>query len=257
MTKHEHLKLGPRDNTRVYDNGYYFGVRKPKQVAIASMERPTKTIATKNIRESTYSSCRQRGFEDCCDARTDPVRQKELEEDGQFFRWLELVSPDKPSGLTVLGVESNKSGNKSKKMRKYMLELNRKYGSGEDPDYQPWALVKESDLPDAGYGMFSLKRLEPGDAFGVYMGRKTTPEEEALTHAERPYLMKGVANAEGGIGSGKPILLGMHLINDPQMKGKPKSGKKVNLRVHTDGLLVACRRINVGDEVYFSYGGDD
>lgn len=253
MPYKKHSQLPLRDHES-YDRMYNLHVRSKKKLASRSLSRTQKKEAMSKISKNKHKRCVEEGFEDCRNGATDRREQKKLE--GLFFRWQEeTVTKDFISGLTVLG-RNKQTKEKANDYPRYTLQLNRNYGSRRRPNWKDQAMAQKSQLPNAGYGLFSAVRLEEGEIFGVYMGKKTTPEDDLFTHDERPYLMSGVADGEGGIGSNKPALLGMHLINDPQMEGKPRSNLKVNLCVHTDGALVACRRINVGDELFFSYSAE-
>jgi hypothetical protein len=130
-------------------------------------------------------------------------------------------------------------------------------------NWEPWLQVKESSLPGAGKGIFALREFRKGQAIGWYYGKKVA----GSNRKKKPYQFANI-DAEGGLGyQGR---LGLHFLNDPTLtivktsRGKDslvtKEGtdlkaslKKVNVRLHKDGLALADSQIRVGDELFAHY----
>jgi hypothetical protein len=125
-------------------------------------------------------------------------------------------------------------------------------------NWEPWLQVKESSLPGAGKGIFALREFRKGQVIGWYYGKKVP----GSNHEKKPYQFANI-DAEGG--RGYPGRLGLHFLNDPTLsQGKEgletKQGtdlkaslKKVNVRLHKDGLALAVSQIRVGDELFAHY----
>ena len=243
--------LGLARDDPEYDAKYY-ELRKMPRVTGRNKDRKSKVAARAAIRTQQKNSGLLNGFEACVEARVDCRKQGELT--NSFIRWTEKVTSVDKNGCVITG-----AGGIGESNREYDLYLNKNYGSDLPPAYVLRATVKKSQLKDAGYGMFSNVRLERNDIVGVYMGTSPpgTSVATGTTHRERPYLLQGVADGNGGIGSGYPLHLGMHLVNDPNLlKSSDEKLSPVNVETFTDGLMVARRRIDVGDEIFFSYNAD-
>jgi hypothetical protein len=129
--------------------------------------------------------------------------------------------------------------------------------------WEPWLQVKESSLPEAGKGIFALREFRKGQMIGWYYGKKIATSNRQ----KKPYRFDKI-DAEGGLGY--PGRLGLHFMNDPTLtivktsRGKDRlvskqmtdlkaSLKRVNVRMHKDGLALADRQIRVGDELFAHY----
>lgn len=248
-------------NDPKYDETYHREVRVPQKMEEAK-QRAEKLSAKKAMRQArkVESNEFRKGFEECIEARTDREKQRKLCAHDGFIRWTEkIVEKDDRHGLPILG-SRGKDDRSTDEDPEYYLELNKKYGTGEPPLFVRRATVKKSKVYNGGYCLCSNVRHEAGSIIGVYMGKKPPSKRvsDRKSHKERPYLLSGIADAEGGIGSGKPALLGMHFINDPNFNGVEEGckPKPVNVVVYSDGLMVARCRINVGQEFSFSYWAD-
>lgn len=117
-------------------------------------------------------------------------------------------------------------------------------------------LVKESQIPDAGKGLFLCVNKKKGDLIALFRG-------EVLSYEEAE---QRAANKEDGYFidmSNGTILDSMHVecfakyANDALGVGKSKfkSNSEIQLSGHTDVVyLIAIRDIKAGEEVFTSYG---
>jgi hypothetical protein len=189
------------------------------------------------------------GFAHCIAARTSEEEQDKLAE--QFFSWTVTTGiKDEPSNVTS-------------DYPRYYLLLNEMYATnfelaadGLAPMtncWVPWAFVKKSTIPKAGFGLFASRRFARGDTVGVYMGIMPSSSYPGQTwNVDNKYVLVGIADARGGINSGYNYCLGAHFINDPTFEGAV-STKKHNVMVHPDGRVTATRRVNRGQEFFVSY----
>ena len=200
------------------------------------------------------------GLVQCVKGRTDQKMQKKL--CGTFFRW-------QPDGLDRMvpnvGLFSDarrmmvNNGRPPTGVKKFTCYLNRNYGrpgmSLKQATWIPWVAVlpspgKDFGSPGQDFGLFAARDFRRHDFIGVYMGRSCSKEENASTHLENPYVLKGVANAGGGVDSGHPALLGMHFMNHAA-----SDDKRNNAFVVADtGAVVARKYIVTGTEILFDYG---
>jgi len=254
------LSLPPRSDPS-YHREYYQQVRKHKlKVKKASgLQRRAKRKATSIMRKAYRQRTNkflQRGFDDCVAARTTSSLQLKL--DGSFFTWTQTLNPSRNrQGATTLSTERPK---KVLKSSSFHLLLNSRYcgrttnAKDHRDNFIKWATAAQSSIPGAGWGLKADRRFEVGQIIGVYMGERspTVASCKKIEHSERPHLMAAVADGRGGIDSDHPILLGMHLINDPFFDNDCPP-QKVNVQVHTDGTVVAIHRIQPGEEFFMSY----
>ena len=134
-----------------------------------------------------------------------------------------------------------------------------------EEDMHRWLTVKESTLPDAGYGLFVERKFEAAEVISVYLGKVFDP----LKHYGSVYKLeclipdtnqKMTLNVEGGgFPDNNLMYLGAHMINDPQLT-VPEGQKDMdtfNVMVSADLLVTALKPIEIGDELFFNYGWKD
>jgi hypothetical protein len=189
------------------------------------------------------------GFDDCVEALNDSAQQKELEE--SFYRWSgKCPMPKIPkSKLATLST-------KQARCIEFELELNCSYKTSSAAKWVRWAIAKKSTIAGAGYGLFSGKRFEKGDTVGVYMAQKMSPPRSVGTNCRRislSYAAAGIGDAQGGVDSDAPVHLGMHLMNDPCWNKSGSAKCSCNVKMHSDGRIIALRRIYEGEELFLCY----
>jgi hypothetical protein len=247
-------------------------VRKPKRRSNAEKRTPPKRAA--NIRTNpermAKSAAREEidlitnitrrnnvdaGFDDCVKARVNPKEQHKLY--GNFFMW-EKVYP-MPNGIASVPALSDSGDDVDFSRLLFRLKINQRYGLSAKKSWLPWVCIKRSDMAAGDqrpYGLFADRYFRKGDVVGVYMGE---PVEAGQQKSRSLYCMAGVADAKGGMNSGRPALLGMHFINDPAFQsGKrkatiPKRKLVPNVVCNTDGVLTASHNIDPGREILLDY----
>ena len=249
--KHNALNLPPRD-TPEYDTEYYRKYTLPSQAAKPT-NRPAKLKAAKAISIQLKCTRYELGFDACIEARTNAKRQEDLCDN--FIRWTAVYTMSKKNRSKQIVLQPPPLANRQPE---YHLSLNKNYGvEGKDAEFGSVLAVMTSGLNGAGYGAYSIGPIKKGFTVGIYMGRKSPSKSEcrSIKHADRPYLLQGVADADGGIDDSglNGAYLGMHFINDPSFGGQPANNTMFNVAFCSDGRVVATRHIRCGEELFASY----
>lgn len=251
---------GGDDGRQAYFHNYYQTktkekrrkAREERKMEEEEKTRPEKEKAKKAIKQqSRPKSCRGAlVYEACIAARTSRTEQKKLK--NKAYRKSPAVV-DLDNTISVGGIQAPQH------MVEYYIEVNANFSMpGREEKWARKTRVGLSSIPGAEWGLFAADRFEPGETVGVYMGGEPIPAHECdgEPFTKYPYLLRGVADAEGGVGSGKDILLGMHFMNDPEFEGGVKTKLKANVEWYSDGRVVALRRIQIGEELLVSYNQD-
>lgn len=262
-----------RATRRKSSKRYYNETTKRTKSGIRRSTRTATSAAKTNIKSQASADNAQdfgleAAFDIACQYSTNRRKQREVL-DGAFTIWKVVTDAPKShiGGSYVLGntVPLGESVT-------YAMYINRNFRHPtRKPKMVPWLTVRPSSLegsPGApvGFGVFADKQFEKGDTVGVYMGKrvKVTHAMDLETH---PYCLSlhgkqyGV-DAQGGVGSGFPIGMAMHIMNDPHFtmidsETNPNKKMSANVEFQTHGRCVATRRILKGAEmlVHYSAGG--
>lgn len=241
------------------------GIRRSKRSATSNAKANIKTqVSADNAQEIGVDAA----FDIACKYFTDRRKQRELL-DGDFTQW--KVVSDAPrshiGGSFILGDTVPHGENVT-----YVMYVNRNFRHPtRKPKMVPWLTVRPSSLKETpgapvGFRVFAEKQFEKGDTVGVYMGRRkqVTSAMNLETHAYCLSLHgdKNGVDAQGGVGSGYPIGMAMHIMNDPHFalvdpESNPNKKMSANVEFQTHGRCVATRRIMKGAEmlVHYSVGG--
>lgn len=133
------------------------------------------------------------------------------------------------------------------------LNILNKYESIEDTH----VIVRKSNIPGAGNGVFAKKDIMKGEDLGYYTGEIISEEEFHKRYDDEGY--------------GEYVLY----LSDPNKKGKflyvdskyysnwvsrinasRKTGKRANVYWDTEGHVFACRNIKEGEELLVNYGSE-
>ena len=148
---------------------------------------------------------------------------------------------------------------------RFSLKLNRKYGKSIAPCWIDWVYVERSPLAthdDRPYGLFAERTFRSGEIIGVYMGGEIDPKA-VKSKKNTSYILDGVADAGGGIDSGRPALLGMHFLNNPYYDGYGGGTRQIspkvkpNVIVDSVGVVTALHYIPKGQELLLDYKDKD
>ena len=133
--------------------------------------------------------------------------------------------------------------------------------------WSPWFQVRKSDFVCQGdhkcYGLFALREFKKDEILGLYMGTLVDDNAEKENGNYRFHNLNPRKNTS---------YMGMHYINDPLyplycehaekgfvdinakvQEAKKKKLNKVNVKIMTDYLVRATKRINVGNEITTYY----
>lgn len=133
--------------------------------------------------------------------------------------------------------------------------------------WSPWFQVRKSDFVCQGdhtcYGLFALREFKKDEILGLYMGTLVDDNAEKENGNYRFHNLIPRKNTS---------YMGMHYINDPLYplycehaencfvdinsrvhEAKKKNVNKVNVKIMTDYLVRATKRINVGNEITTYY----
>lgn len=187
--------------------------------------------------------------------------------EGKFTKWEMSCNPStNKQGNVVLPEVANVN------CPKYIMYLNRNFNHPtRDSNFIPWVSIRRSSLVDSegcpvGNGLFAERVFAKGDTIGVFTGEIVQLTKET-THIQKRYCMqfhggKSGVDAKGGVGSGHPIGMAMHMINDPHYQlishdSNPNRHLSANVEFQSGGLCVATRRVPSGKEllVHYSSGG--
>jgi hypothetical protein len=189
------------------------------------------------------------GFDQCIEARTCVEKQQAL--DGSFFKWNGTVNlSDKNPNGTQLRTDVNLS--------EFELELNTAFSPSVIPEeymWIPWLTVKPSTLAGTGYGLFANHRFESNDTIGVDMRISSIPIKlsHRSKHKDKSYAMPNAIENRGGVNSGARVNLGMHFIQAPDVSNcSDDDSVRPNVRVNTDGRVVALKRIYKHEELFIN-----
>jgi len=198
--------------------------------------------------------------------------RKLLEVDGGFYEWRYV--DDRSDNVSVLRPKEKKCtvlSNYATFMAgegRFELHLNEAFNTGRRPSWVRHVEVKMSSLigDNVGVGVFAAKPFEIDETVGIYMGTKRN-EPNTLTHEENKYVLTRMGDrstdtfgidGKGGIGSGFPVFMAMHLMNDPHhytipWNRNPNRSVRYNCRFKANGSVVAIRRIEIGEELFVDY----
>jgi hypothetical protein len=113
-----------------------------------------------------------------------------------------------------------------------------------NPQREAWVIVRPSNIPNAGLGVFALKNFKKGDAMGYYSGAVLVDPKK--TKRRGNYAME--------VQGGQVILDGACLFSFPTMINDIRDTKRYNVRVDETALLRASANISEGEELYLDYG---
>ena len=137
----------------------------------------------------------------------------------------------------------------------------------------PWFVIKESTIEDAGYGLFAARGFNPTNVLGRYTGVETTREEIDAGNIDDSYVLEywvptTTSDADGSDGSTdaeKTILIDanpkacgenfphvgwVHMMNDARV------AEKINVFFTSRGFARTTKNVSEGDELFVSYGLD-
>jgi hypothetical protein len=152
-------------------------------------------------------------------------------------------------------------------------------------------LVKKSEIPEAGYGLFAARPYSVGNILGVFYGKVTRKDadESVAGTKNRPYAMevtwppssqkkaekkkqveqvRYIVDPEIGptsrLADSRPCYFALHMANDPA--GPPNEKKTrtmitrgastANFIVDESLVAVATKNIAYGDELFLTYAGN-
>jgi hypothetical protein len=133
--------------------------------------------------------------------------------------------------------------------------------TGVDSDWLIWLEVKPSSIPNAGNGLFAMRRFLKCQTIAYYFGTKSSETSDE----QRKKYKCGKIDAVGGLSCKKARLcLGVHFANDPTIeKMTPLTfydGARLDIKLSmmnailaSDGHLVAIKQIGSGEEIYVNY----
>jgi hypothetical protein len=115
----------------------------------------------------------------------------------------------------------------------------------EEPFLVPWVSVQTSSIPRSGNGVVADRTFQKNSIFGVYTGRLCHENNSLLDgiYATRATFKKVVDGTRGGNWT--------RFINDGKI-----SKCRVNVYIANEMDIIASCRIDVGDELFMSYGKD-
>ena len=180
---------------------------------------------------------------------------------GKFVRWsIEIpVHESLPCSL---------EGNVLAMGGRYVMRVDKNYGDKNAPNkFENWVYIKKSNLKGdgTGAGLFADRGFVKNQVVGIYTGCGFEAcDKDDVKHSLHPYrLLNSNSNnagidALGGIGSGNPVGMGMHFMNDPNFYGmmessNPNADRKTNCAFVSGGKVIAMRRIYRDDELLVSY----
>ena len=146
-------------------------------------------------------------------------------------------------------------------------------------DEEPLFDVKQSNIPDSGYGLFAARDFKVGDCLGIFFGVLQAAAPEGVGHNycmkfERSLLQSQMklpktvlpgdsdkylwaVPSPAGQTKAQPHYFGLHFANDPAYC-MSESSFEVNAKVHDkDMMCFACEPIGRGEEVFFNYNAED
>lgn len=123
-------------------------------------------------------------------------------------------------------------------------------------------VVKKSNVPDAGLGLFANRNFKKGEILGDYKGKLLTLAE-CDRYKDQSHMLDitGIKNVKyAAIQPGKKMLL-RYINHAPStVDGKKVKGKKrhnvqfLNLEIYPYVKIQAILNIENGDEIYLNYG---
>jgi hypothetical protein len=228
-----------------------------QRLAKQQLSRTAKSFAIQQTKKAQRENV---GIEEgflACEQTNHQHKKKEIQTILQALAHWECVYPYKHTASFPL----HDTDTTHKQQPEHRLFLNRNYERDkidlENADWVPWVVVKQSTIgPDAGNGLFAARRFCTDDTIGVYMGSPPPPiDEDDDDHAKHPYVLHGVADAGGGVGTKYLPHLGLHFMNDPTIYLEPgvEPVHKLNAEFLTLGRVRATRRIYPGEEIFAKY----
>jgi len=226
--------------------------RSVRPAAAAAKERIEELLGNADGKSDPSNDGIAAGFAQCVKGKTNRRIQERL--CGAFFRWLPngIDRTARNVGLCSDASKMMENGQLPTGVKKFTCHLNRSYGQSKQDTWQatwiPWVAVLP--LHGRGYGVFASREFRANDVVGVYMGLPCSKKDNMSSHLENPYVLRGVANAGGGVDSGFPALLGMHFMNHAA-----SDDSRCNVFVVGEtGAVIASKCIRIGTELCFDYG---
>jgi hypothetical protein len=134
---------------------------------------------------------------------------------------------------------------------------------------EPWFVVKQSNLENAGFGVFADRKFQKQEAMGLYLGQFLSKTEvdagETSQYSIKSICLGQYVDAKRGfisIDSTPYYGMGVHMINDPlftesstELTKKEQAVRKklINSTIYDNLLLYATRDITPGEEIYVQY----
>lgn len=202
--------------------------------------------------------------------------------ENQEFRWKKVIRKEELIA-DATGLQSPMFNKKKKKLEieeweeELVLELSAMKNNKEQ--WMEWVKVKESNVKNAGLGVFACRRFQRNHPIGIYVGTTvgnvggvgeehvTDDRTNGISAATAKYSLscwdrkaRPVVLAGQAFGSrGFHPYMGMHLMNNFAMsyrvgtKQHKEAKSRQNCTVEADGVVYAARQINNLDELYLPY----
>ena len=237
-------KCAQRLKSRISSHKHYHKKHKPQSPAInRTRNQPERTC--KNQPSTIQSIDRicdiPKYFKDLCDtkysiSKAKPYLAKRIEWKVNPYIMRRQINLDQKIGSNTweLTMKINKHGH----------------------SFSDWLTVKQSEIPNAGLGLFASRRFNPGDVIGVFMGEKATVKPGKFM----PYQLMDIDASKGQITNQTKNIdisnlgMGIHFANDPFLSNTNNNHHKINCSFHSDKLLICQRRIEKDKELFVNYG---
>jgi hypothetical protein len=245
---------------------------KKRQLEEESKRRSTRTMtATTHRKLQTLASIEfgfKLGFDTASKYFTNPEKLDELIY-GKFIEW-SLLWHDMQRCRRKNG--ASKSLPMKSVQPNLIMHVNKNFGHPSRKPYMvPWVSIRPSSLISSpghavGNGVFAERQFEKGHIVGVFVGKRVKISED-MTLETNEYCMylhgeKYGVDAQGGVKSGYPLGMAMHIMNDPHFilldpATNPNKARSANVVFLTQGFCVASKKIAKGQEllVHYSIGG--
>lgn len=113
-----------------------------------------------------------------------------------------------------------------------------------------WLKIAKSTLDEAGYGLFADRDFKSDETIGFYLGEIRSLNSDTQS-VYRIQIDDCIIDGPGRPTNGKFMYYGMHMANDPSIKGQPNVH---NIAFHTKGEVCTLRDIRAGEELFVNYG---
>ena len=122
---------------------------------------------------------------------------------------------------------------------------------------QSWLHLRQSSIPNSGFGVFSARTFRKNEFITCYLGDLTDDSEGSYVFKK----INGLSLSTGNVDNygncwnclGKPLLVSDHWFAHRIQHG---SGGKVNVKISERYVITSLRKITVGEELFMDYNRD-